>query len=458
MQIHRAARRGDNEAIAAALRAGADVNARDRYGRTLLLAALGSAARRGGDATALETVRLLLDAGADLNAADFAEESAIHVAARIPNAAFLEELLRRGADANVNALSRRKYSALLIACDQLPSPAKLEVVDCLHRAGADLDAMVERPDGHHEDFFPLRSCLWRHDFTTLRHLAQLGANPAPLQWSRLQQVVAFGAPEDVRRLEFTAEQVNARAPDSVWSAWLLAIARGNVEIIAWLAEKGADLTQIERCGHTALHVAARFGNAEALAWLLELGFNADTTDDFGSTALFDAALWNHLSCARVLLERGAEASFLNCTQGQPIHEANSRAMVQLLVEMGGVAPNAISGAGEWPLREAAGRNDVDCLRWLLAHGAKVDHTSTGETALHEAVKFDALEAMTFLLEHGADPNAEDVDWWLPYRWAHSADAILLLRQARARITREDLKEHFTDPELVHALDHFPPPG
>jgi len=454
MQIHRAARRGDHEAIAAALRAGGDVHARDGYGRSLLWTALGGAARRGGDGTSLETVRLLLDAGADPNATDLEGEPPIHVAVRVPNVVFLEELLRRGA--KVNTLSRRKYSALLIACFQPPSPAKIAIVNCLHRAGADLDARVERPDGHAEDFFPLWACLSAHDFTTLQHLAQLGANPAPFRWSRLQQVVAFGQPEDVRKLAFTAEEVKARAPNSEWSAWLLAIARGDVEVIAWLAEKGADLTQIERCGHTALHVAARFGNAEALAWLLKLGFRADGTDDFGSTALYDAVRWNQLSCARVLLEQGAKASFLNGTQGQPIHEANSRAMVQLLVEMGGVDPNAISGAGEWPLREAAGRNDVECLRWLLAHGAKVDHTSTGETALHEAVKFDALEAMSFLLEHGADPNAEDVDWWLPYRWAHSVDAIRLLWQARAQITREDLKRDFTDPELVQALDDFPP--
>ena len=48
-------------------------------------------------------------------------------------------------------------------------------------------------------------------------------------------------------------------------------------------------------------------------------------------------------------------------------------------------------------------------RHLIEMGARVDNTSTGETALHIAAREDQLEVMRLLLEFGADPNALDVD-------------------------------------------------
>ena len=60
--LHEAARKGNVEIVKMLLKEGADVNARDKYGRTALYVA----AWRGH----VEIVKMLLKEGADVNAAD----------------------------------------------------------------------------------------------------------------------------------------------------------------------------------------------------------------------------------------------------------------------------------------------------------------------------------------------------------------------------------------------------
>ena len=127
-----------------------------------------------------------------------------------------------------------------------------------------------------------------------------------------------------------------------------------------------------------------------------------------------------------------------------------------MVELSGADVNSIDGCGEWPLKSAAERNDVELISWLLAHGAEIDHTSTGETALHAAVRSDARDAVDFLLEDGANPNAQDADGWTPLFGARSCETIHALCRAGAdpRITDDtgsSPDKWLTDPLLLCAL-------
>lgn len=88
--IHGAAAAGETDAVARLLDGGADVNARDWNERTALMLA----ASRGRE----ETLRLLLDRGADVNATNKIGWTALHFAAAAGNEAVVRALVEKGAD------------------------------------------------------------------------------------------------------------------------------------------------------------------------------------------------------------------------------------------------------------------------------------------------------------------------------------------------------------------------
>jgi ankyrin repeat protein len=84
---------GDARSVRAALKAGANSNARDPNGEPALVLA----ASRGGSPG---LVRLLLDAGADVNGADNSGTTALIACARDEDLASVKALVSRGADLN----------------------------------------------------------------------------------------------------------------------------------------------------------------------------------------------------------------------------------------------------------------------------------------------------------------------------------------------------------------------
>lgn len=431
MQLHAAAARGDLEGMAFALRSGTDVNCPNSAGQTALVFALERAKahfRRCGPKVTMEAVGALLDAGADLEAADSLGATAIHHAVGIPDPRFLDLLLERGG--NPRHITTSGYSVLVHACFQPASQEKQALVERLHEKGVSLNAT----SAHGE--FPLGVCLRFGDFDTLRCLVGLGADSGPLNWSELHHAVALKMEADIERLAPSVEGLNTKNAHFELSPWLLAFIRGELGIIRYLADRGAELTQVGRCGVSPLHLAAKFGHEAAISWLLDLGVENNIGNDFGGSPLHVAVEYNRIASARTLLRRGADASLQNHVQSQPIHAAYSLEMVQLLVELGGADVNAVNGCGEWPLKSAAEDNDVERIGWLLNHEAEVDLTSTGETALHSAVRSDSREAVNALLNAGANPNAQDIDGWTPLFGASSREVIHSLLKAGAdpRIT------------------------
>jgi len=451
MQLHAAASRGDIAGMTLALSKGADINARNASGQTALMFALERAQAfsywRGPKVT-MEAIQFLFDAGTNLEVADSLGATSIHYAAKISDPEFLKLVLRLGGEPE--HITKSGYSVLLHACFQPSGPAKIGIIEHLYEIGASLDAVSEHGE------FPAGVCLRFGDFQTLHCLIQLGADPKSLQWSELHHAVAFGGLAELEHLSLSAEAINAKNLQFELSPWLLSVMRGDIEIIKLLAERGADLTQTGRCGVTPLHLAAEFNRMAALSWLVDLGADPNAYDEFGGTPLFRASEWSQLLCVRALLGKGAETNRSKHTSSQPIHVAHSLEVIQLLVEAGGADVNAIDGCGDWPLKNAAENNDIPLVNWLLHHGAKVDLTSTGETALHTAVRADAREVMKLLLERGANPNAQDVDGWTPLFGATSREAIHLLLEFGADLKLTDQADWgperwLKDPILLAAL-------
>lgn len=60
----------------------------------------------------------------------------------------------------------------------------------------------------------------------------------------------------------------------------------------------------------------------------------------------------------------------------------------------GVDPNLRDGDGATPLHFAASRGHVDCVQWLLRHGAKLVIDKFGKSPINDAAENQQMEVIT----------------------------------------------------------------
>ena len=286
-----AAAGGHLQVVRILLDAGTDVNARDRNSET----ALGIAAAAGH----VEITRALLDAGADPNVSATFKPTALQRAASAGHLQIVRQLL--AADAEVNARTPEGHNALSLAA----SGTHLEVVEVLLAAGASPEACS-----------PHRRGCWTPLMTALsgtRYVGPMGTDAARAR--------SFDLAHALLRAGANA---NARGSDGMTP--LLQAAGGTtleqVAMLRTLIEAGADVNPIvpPRPEHlisslldfsalrTPLGTAADAGNPEAVRVLLAAGADVHAVDAEGKTALDRALRKGHQQVADVLRQALADPS------------------------------------------------------------------------------------------------------------------------------------------------------
>jgi ankyrin repeat protein len=306
--LHWAARDSNLKAIRLLLKAGADVNASNRYGVTPLSLAVTS-----GD---LATVKELLKAGADAKRALVEGETVLMTAARTGNAKIVRALIAHGADLE----ARESYygeTALIWAVAENHA----ETVAALLDAGAGVDVR---------------------------------SNPAEFARDR------FGL---------------SMLPKGNWTPLMYASRDGDFEAAKVLVEHHADLNLTDPGGTTALVLAIINYHYDLAAMLLEHGADPNIADTTGMAALFAAV----------------DMKTLPWSFGRPEQTGNSKIsagdLINILLDHG-ANPNA--------------RLTKPLL--MRAHTDGDPSIGPGGTAFMRAAKAGDVQTMTRLVEHGADPN------------------------------------------------------
>ena len=248
----------------------AGVNLRDRRGGVTPLmhaAALGS----------IDTMRLLLDKGADVNAKSAAGATALMWAAADP--AKVKLLVERGAD--VKAVSESGRTALLLAA---MSDQSAETVRLLLERGADAKVLDR------EQTSTLAAAAYGNDTETVRQL--LKAN----------------APVNQANVMGTTPLMNAAANGNVEAVKLLLAAGAEVNAVAGPPAAQVKNGTIDLGRFTPLVLASAYGPASLVKVLLDAGANVNAREARGMTPLMYAAATDHgdIEIARMLIARSAD--------------------------------------------------------------------------------------------------------------------------------------------------------
>lgn len=301
----------------------------------------------------LNRLKLVLEAGADVNATDEYESTAL-IASLFNNhfnCAF--HLIEAGAD--VNMRNECGTTAIMLAA----TAGHLECVRCLIQAGADVNSFAN------EGATALFNAAFNGYSEVLRELLEAGA--------------------DVNNKGFVR---NWNDPFPMFTPLLVAAQRGHLECVQLLLKSGADVNaRALFMNYTALIGASYRGHFEIVRELLRAGADPSMRDKDGNSAL-TATLQIQASayrsqpafCARILLQSGLDL-------GVSSADKNSESALYYAILC----------------------HDTECLKMLTGVIADLNAVDSfyGTTSLMHAGKCGRQEAMEILLEAGADTRERD---------------------------------------------------
>ena len=384
--------------------AGADVNAAEGFGGNTPL----HEAVENGNA---EIVQILIDAGADIEAEGFMGRTPLGLAAKEGATEIMQILLGQGAD-NGTPEGEDKQSPA-IGSEALFTAIKkgdVETVRLLVEAGADVNA-AEGFGGN----TPLHEAVEEGNAEIVQILVDAGADIEAegfMGQTPLGLAAEEGATEIMQILlgqgadNGTPEGEDKQSPAIGSEALFTAIESGNVTLVNLLVEAGADVNAAEGFGgNTPLHEAVEEGNAEIVQILVDAGADIEAEGFMGQTPLGLAAEEGASEIMQILLGQGADS-------GTPEGEDKQSPTI-----------------GSEALFTAIKKGDVETVRLLVEAGTDVNAAEGfgGNTPLHEAVEEGNTEIVQILVDAGADIEAEGFMGRTPLSLAAEEGATEIMR-------------------------------
>ncbi len=426
--------------------AGADINARDKGGTFALQHAIMNT----------ETLKFLLQSkGVDVNAQNWAGDTVLISSARLGDTTLAQTMSILSAGANVDIQNRNGETALFrLGMTNMENTVtellkagidtnlkdghsrtavmthldKPETVAALIAAGADVTTADQ--DGN----TPLHAASFGVQEKTVRMLVRAGADVnAVNNRGETPLIVAasrdFDNPAIVQDLISSGAEVNRAVQEEGLTALEYALKIGKRQVIKLLIGAGADPNMnINSSRETPFFSAVVLGDEGVLAALLEAGADVNKVDRDGNSPLMLAPT---AVVARLLISAGAEVNQQNHWGKTPLLQSisnNKPEVTKCLLDSGADVKAKDSDGNSVLTLSAAFSRSAELIQALLGAGADIENE--GSAALLDAMysPYSSLEKIKTLLEAGADVNAK------PRAGLTPLIAACLLRETPAQIS------------------------
>jgi ankyrin repeat protein len=299
------------------------------------------------------------------------------------------------AKANVNALSGRGLTALMIASHD----GHLNAVETLVEARAELNMVSEKTRTALQ-----YACQTPKSHPIVAALIAAGAvidAPGTSQ-SDISVAITSNSLESLKLLIAAGADLNGGADP--FTPLVCAVVTGNIEALKILIDAGADVNYV-REPRTALIAAFYYGYIEMVKLLIAAGADASVLTPEGHSLLHSMVavcrndgVWGTKESIEDL--NFDPAMIARMRKPRCDYPGTLRVLVEAKAD-----PAARGPTGETALLVAAERRNVEAVRALLAVGADPNVAANdGESPLVAAASTGCLACVTALLEAGADVN------------------------------------------------------
>ncbi|RYN70166.1 hypothetical protein AA0117_g10718 [Alternaria alternata] len=391
MPLYYAALLGFSRVTRLLLNAGAEINAQGgRYGNAL------QAASEGGHE---HVVKTLLNAGAKVNAQGGGYGNALQAASYRGHEQVVKTLLDAGA--KVNAQGGGYGNALYAASEG----GHEQVVKMLLNAGAKVNAQ-SRDYGN-----ALHAASYRGHKQVVKMLLDAGAkvNAQGGGYGNALQAASYGGHKHVvKMLLYKGADVNAQG-GRYGNALQAASAEGHEQVVKTLLDAGAKVNAQSRDYGNALHAASYRGHEQVVKMLLDAGAKVNAQGGSYGNALQAALEEGHEQVVKALLDQGADVNAQGGYYGNALQAASYRGYEQVVKTLLNKGANVHAQGRVFgnALQIASYKGHEQVVKTLLDAGAKVNAQGGGySNALQAASEGGHEQVVKTLLNKGANVHAQ----------------------------------------------------
>lgn len=221
---------------------------------------------------------------------------------------------------------------------------------------------------------------------------------------------AAGTGDLTKVSEYLQEGVDVNATFYGRTALNDASLAGQIDVVKYLVEKGANINHVNSDGRTSLCLAINAGHYHVARYLLDIGADVNMGRD-RYTPLFEAVVGGHNKYIKPafiesLLDKGARVSddaFVEACKG-------NIDVLEMLLKRGANVNSRDTYYSTKPtaLMAAVSGGNLEAVNLLLTNGANLDETDAyGDTALMYGARYGTKNICKLLIEKGADTTIKN---------------------------------------------------